>query len=58
MEREANSKPRYDFIIIGAGLAGLQAGIILAEHGKRFLILEASDLIGGKVQTAYLKDVI
>ena len=37
----------YDCIIIGAGLAGLNAGYELGKKGKRVLILEKDDDIGG-----------
>ena len=33
-------EPEYhDFIIIGAGIAGLQAAMILSEYEKDFIIL-------------------
>ncbi|MBC2594752.1 NAD(P)/FAD-dependent oxidoreductase [Ruficoccus amylovorans] len=38
---------RYDTIIIGAGFAGLSAGIRLAQFQKRVLILESHVLPGG-----------
>ena len=45
---EHNSKP--DVIIIGGGLAGLSAGLHLAERGLKPVILEADpDYIGGRV---------
>lgn len=37
----------YDVIVIGAGQAGLTAGYYLQQAGLRFLILEASDRLGG-----------
>ncbi len=37
----------YDAIVIGAGQAGLSAGYHLQQAGLRFLILEASDKLGG-----------
>ncbi|MEE1885452.1 FAD-dependent oxidoreductase [Pedobacter flavus] len=44
-------KNKLDVIIIGAGLAGLAAAKILKEVGKRILIIESSDGIGGRVRT-------
>ena len=37
----------YDVLVIGAGVAGLNAGRLLAEAGQRVAILEARDRIGG-----------
>lgn len=41
----------YDYIIIGAGLGGLSAGINLARNKKKVLILEKNSLPGGLVTT-------
>jgi monoamine oxidase len=40
-----------DAIIVGAGVAGIAAGRRLAAANKRFLIVEASDRIGGRCFT-------
>lgn len=37
----------YDAIVIGAGMSGLAAGIRLAHFGKRVVILERHNAIGG-----------
>ena len=44
-------RKHYDVIIIGAGLAGLQAGRVLQKQGVDFLLLEGSQRIGGRVYT-------
>lgn len=44
-------RKHYDVIIVGAGLAGLQAGRMLQQHGVDFLLLEGSQRIGGRVYT-------
>lgn len=41
------STPRYDAIVIGAGMSGLAAGIRLAQFDKRVVILERHYLWGG-----------
>ena len=42
---------KYDVIVIGAGVAGLVAGRALAEAGRRVVIFEARDRIGGRIWT-------
>lgn len=44
-----------DFVIIGAGYAGMAAASRLQEAGKNFLVLEARDRIGGRVHTQRLE---
>lgn len=41
----------YDYIIVGAGLGGLSAGVNLALHDKNVLILEKNSYPGGLVTT-------
>lgn len=41
----------YDIIIIGAGAAGLMAARELSKAGKKILLLEARDRIGGRIHT-------
>src|SRR3979411_308420 len=38
---------RYDVVVIGAGLAGLTAGAILARAGRNVLVIERSNSVGG-----------
>lgn len=40
-----------DAIIIGAGAAGIAAGRALADAGRRVIVLEARDRIGGRIWT-------
>ena len=41
----------YDTIVVGAGLAGLACARTLDEHGKRVLLIESTDRIGGRLRT-------
>jgi phytoene dehydrogenase-like protein len=38
---------RYDVVVIGAGLGGLTAGSILARAGRKVLVIERSNSVGG-----------
>lgn len=45
-----------DVIVIGAGMAGLAAAHELQKHGKRVLVLEARERIGGRLSTERFAD--
>jgi monoamine oxidase len=47
------SHQRADVIIIGAGASGLAAARKLCRAGRRVLILEARDRIGGRIHTVH-----
>ncbi|UCH91541.1 MAG: FAD-dependent oxidoreductase, partial [Nitrospirota bacterium] len=44
-----------DVLIIGAGLAGLSCARELEKDGISYLLLEASDAVGGRVRTDHVK---
>ncbi len=45
------AKEKYDVIVVGAGLSGLQAAILLEEAGLDVLVLEGRKRLGGRVYT-------
>lgn len=45
-----------DAVIIGAGLSGLMSALTLQEQGKSFLILEAKNRIGGRMENGTSQD--
>jgi monoamine oxidase len=47
-----------DVLVIGAGAAGLSAAEKLREAGKRVIVLEARDRIGGRVHTIRERGVV
>jgi monoamine oxidase len=42
-----------DVVVVGAGIAGLAAAERLAAAGRRVLVLEARDRMGGRIHTAH-----
>lgn len=40
-------------LVIGAGAAGLAAAAALAKSGKKVIVLEARERIGGRINTIY-----
>ena len=54
---DGNEQRAFDCIIIGAGHNGLATGLVMARNGKRVLILEKNDFVGGMGGTrAIFKD--
>ena len=41
--------PNWDVIIIGSGLTGMSVGAMLADAGKKVLILEKNKQVGGRM---------
>ena len=42
---------RYDVVIVGSGLGGLQCGYILSKHGLKVCVLEKNSQPGGCIQS-------
>ena len=49
---------QYDVIIIGSGLGGLASAILLAKEGRKVLVLEKNNQLGGNLQTFSRNKVI
>lgn len=50
---KAGSTPKIDVIILGAGVAGLNAAWTLEQQGARVLVLEGRKRVGGRVHTLF-----
>jgi monoamine oxidase len=48
---ESSAADHFDTIVVGAGVAGLTAARLLADAGRRVVVLEARDRTGGRVFT-------
>jgi phytoene dehydrogenase-like protein len=44
----------FDAVVVGAGPNGLVAAVMLATHGRRVLLVEAADRVGGALRTEEL----
>lgn len=44
-------RERVDVVVIGAGLAGLEAALQLSARGAKLRVLEASERVGGRLRT-------
>ncbi len=49
---------RFDSIIVGSGISGMSAGIMLAKEGEKTLVAERHDIAGGPTQTYKRKGAI
>jgi monoamine oxidase len=51
--RRATTAADTDVLVIGAGLSGLHAALLLEENGARVQVIEARDRIGGRVHSLF-----
>ena len=49
--KSASTERNADVLVIGAGIAGLRAAEVLVAAGRRVIVLEARDRLGGRIYT-------
>lgn len=47
----SKNRKGYDVVIVGAGISGLSIGAMLAKEGKRVLVLEKQERLGGRAES-------
>lgn len=52
------SNKKWDVVVIGGGFSGLSVGALLANAGKKVLILEKDSILGARMRTAIYKGVV
>jgi phytoene desaturase len=55
LQQDASDERRgggyFDVVVVGAGVGGLCSAALLANRGKRVLVLEQEDRVGGRAST-------
>ena len=49
--KETKIPPNLDAVVIGSGVGGLSAAVLLSRVGKKVLVLEQHDVAGGCCHT-------
>jgi phytoene dehydrogenase-like protein len=58
LRREDRVEGKTEVIVFGGGLAGLCCALKLQDNGIPFLLLEASDGVGGRVRTDRMEEFL
>jgi UDP-galactopyranose mutase len=48
---------KYDYLIIGTGISGSTIARLLTDSGKKVLMLEAREQVGGNIATRMIDDI-
>ena len=46
-DKRQGVRGQFDAIVIGSGMGGLSVASLLAQEGKRILLLEQNNVVGG-----------
>ena len=47
----------YDYLIVGSGISGATIARLLTDAGKKVLVVEARDMVGGNIATKVIDDI-
>ena len=50
-------KKQYDYLIVGSGISGATLARLLTDSGKKVLVIEARDWVGGNIATKLIDDI-
>ena len=53
-----NAGMKYDYLIVGSGLSGATMARLLTDAGKKVLVLEGRDHVGGNIATHVEDDIV
>ena len=48
---------KYDYLIVGSGISGATMARLLTDEGKKVLVIEARDEVGGNIATKLVDDI-
>lgn len=57
MEKARVKNPEYDYLIVGAGLFGAAFSRIMTERGKKCLVIEKRETVGGNIATEEVEGI-
>jgi monoamine oxidase len=55
--RAARAQDKADVIVIGAGLSGLNAALLLEELGAKVVVIEGTERVGGRLYTSPASEI-
>lgn len=51
-----DNQTELDVVVVGGGISGLRTGVLLKQHNKKVVVLEANDRVGGRTKGQIIKN--